>query len=267
MSLIKTDNNRIVFKKPDSMMLVPYVYNSTIGDYVLGDDVYDISAIIGDSTVIEQSEGETTIKENEFKSSPLLEMHSNGRYKFTANCIDLQNKVLKSVFGAMTSGIDGLVAMEDDFSFRYALVKIHFDSPDVPDIIMPKVSLNSRVYIQQLRTSTGQGNISGVPMRHDSAVLTRNESEHKLVSFSVNSTGGSSYSPSTPLLFVPSDMKPVFLRQKRLAASRIYSLVDFENGTVSNVYLNTTTGTWSSTDGGGGDDSGDDDDDNNNSNA
>ena len=64
MSLIQTKNGRTVLMKAESMMLVPYVYNSTYGDYVLGSDVYDISEVIGDSIVIEQSEGDSVTKEN-----------------------------------------------------------------------------------------------------------------------------------------------------------------------------------------------------------
>ena len=161
MSLIQTNTGRKIFKKAESMLVVPYVYNSGIDDYALGETVYDISAVIGDSIVLEQSEGTTEIKENEFRSEPLLQVTSGAKYGFTAQCLDLQNNVLRALFKAMTVGDHDIAAFNDDYTTLYALVRIGFGGQDTPDIILPKVQLNSRIFIQQLRTRAGQGNISG----------------------------------------------------------------------------------------------------------
>ena len=165
MALIETKYGRTVLKKAESMMVVPYVYDSTLNDYVLGEDVYDISAVIGDSIVIEQSDGSTTAKENEFVGSPLLEAVSGSKYEFTAQCIDLQDSVLKSMFGAMTvEGVNGAVAFNDDFVKIYALIRVRFKEESIPDVILPKVQMNSKLFINQLSSRMSQGNIAGTAL-------------------------------------------------------------------------------------------------------
>lgn len=262
MSLIKTDNNRMVFKNAESMMLVPYVYDSTVGDYVLGDDVYDISAVIGDSIVVEQSEGDKSTKENEFVASPLLEAHSNGVYGFTAQCIDLQISVMKALFVAMTgSSVQGLVAMRDDFALRYAMVRVRFNGSSVSDLVMPKVQLNSRLFIQQLKTRVGQGNVGGTASSRKVAITDGTTSA--LAQFLDNAGGKATYTPFTPLLFVPKDRNAIVLHHEVPSGNDIYSMVNFTTGTVvHNISVDASAGTWSTSnasngEGGGGGEQGD----------
>ena len=249
MSLITTKNGRIVLKKAESMMLVPYVYDSTVGDYVLGSDVYDISAIIGDSITIEQSEGNTETKYNEFKASPLLEVVSGSKYAFTAQCIDLQNSVLKSVFGAMTvSNSNGVAAFNDDFVLIYALVRIRFKDTTLPDVYLPKVQLNSRLFINQLKTRLSQGNIAGTSYAMNVGV--RNAGGTALLPFSVPSNGGSTYTPYTPVFFAPRNRSPLFYKKHQSSTLDVYSSVNFSTGSVTDVVVKPSDG--SLPDAGGG---------------
>lgn len=243
MSLIKTDNGRMVFKDAVSMMVIPYVYDENIGDYVLGSDIYDISAIIGDSIVIEQSDGDKTTKENEFTSVPLLETFTNGKYVFTAQCVDLQNGVLKSLMGAMTASgnngaVEGAAAFNDNVSSPYALVRIRFGGNGVSDVFLPKVQLNSRLFIQQLKTRAGQGNVSGTAFAKNVAIKD-NDAPGYLLQFS--SIGGTpTYTPYTPVLFVPVGCTPLFKHD-----DKSYDIIDFSNGVVSNnIAVNGQGGTW-----------------------
>lgn len=250
MSLITTNTGRIVLKKAESTMFVPYAYDSTVGDYVLGGDVYDISAIIGDSIVVEQSDGNTTTKENEFKASPLLECVSGAKYAFTAQCIDLQSKVLKSLFGAMTvSGSEGAVAFNDDFVTIYTLVRIRFKNSSLPDVILPKVQLNSKLFISQLKTRVSQGNISGTALPINVAI--ENNGQTALSSFSSIAVP-STYTPYTPVLFVPKGRVPLFYKSHSSSNLDNYSHINFENGTISDVLVQPSTGSLPTPSGGGG---------------
>lgn len=242
MSLIETKNGRTVLKKADSMMIVPYVYDSTVKDYVLGSDVYDISSIIGDSIVLEQSEGDTTTKYNEFVGSPILECSSNSKYSFTAQCTDLQNKILKSLFGAMTvSGIEGAAAFQDDFTPIYALIRIRFRDASLPDVIFPKVRLNSKLFINQLKTRVSQGNISGTSMSRYAAIVGSGTSG-TASQFSNPTT----YTPFTPVLFVPRTKNFLVFHHKGVGNTDTYSSIDFSNGIVSsNISVNPLSGAWS----------------------
>lgn len=241
MGLITTNSGRIVLKKAASMMVLPYVYNSTIGDYVFGTDVYDISAVIGDSITIEQSEGSTTTKENEFVAAPLLECVSGGKYGFTAQCIDLQNTVLKSCFNAMTiSGENGAVALQDDYTLLYALIRVRFEDTSLPDVFLPKVQMNSKLLISQLKTRLSQGNLSG-SARSVYVAIANADGDHALSFVNPMSSQGV-YTPYTPVLFVPQNKTPLFF-YKKTATTDVYALIDFNSGVVVPEYgINSTTG-------------------------
>lgn len=243
MPLIQTNTGRKIFKKAESMLVVPYVYNSRIGDYALGETVYDISAVIGDSIVLEQSEGTTETKENEFRSEPLLQATSGAKCGFTAQCLDLQNNVLKALFNAMTVGDHGIAAFNDDYSTLYALIRIGFGGQDTPDIILPKVQLNSRIFIQQLRTRAGQGNISGTANSFNVAIKDPVNPGH-LLQFAVPATNGTTYTPYTPVLFVPRGYTPLFRYRYLDDRTDEYKQINFTNGTLSSVYVH-PSGTWS----------------------
>lgn len=243
MSLIQTNTGRKIFKKAKSMLVVPYVYNSGIDDYALGETVYDISAVIGDSIVLEQSEGTTEIKENEFRSEPLLQVTSGAKYGFTAQCLDLQNNVLKALFKAMTVGDHDIAAFNDDYTTLYALVRIGFGGQDTPDIILPKVQLNSRIFIQQLRTRAGQGNISGTANSFNIAIKDPDHPRH-LLQFAVPATNGTTYTPYTPVLFMPRGYTPLFRYRYLDNRTDEYKQLNFTNGTISSVYVH-PRGTWS----------------------
>lgn len=241
MSLITTDSGRIVLKKASSMMAVPYVYDSTIGDYVLGGDVYDISAVIGDSIVIEQSDGNTEAKYNEFKSSPLLEIHSGGKYNFSAQCLDLQSNVLRSLFGAMTDSNGNAIAFSDDFVELYVLIRIRFSENSLPDVFLPKVQMNSKLFINQLKTRASQGNIVGVSLA--SFVAVPREVSTSALQFNVLYANNATYTPFTPVLFIPKGKTPLFYHHKGNGNLDTYSTVNFTNGEVlANAQVNRETG-------------------------
>lgn len=248
MSLITTNDGRIVLKKAESMFAVPYVYDSTVGGDVLGGDVYDISAVIGDSITLEQSDGNTEAKYNEFVGTPLIENTSGGKYEFTAQCIDLQNKVLSSLFGAMTAS-GGAAAFNADYVEMYALIRIRFEDESLPDVILPKVHLNSKLFIQQLKTRTSQGNISGTAMPLSCGI--ENNGQTALSPFTSISSG-STYTPFTPVLFVPRGRVPLFYKGKHSETFDTYSHVNFTNGTVSDVLVNPSSGSLPTPGGGGG---------------
>lgn len=253
MSLINTNDGKIILKNAQSMMAVPYVYNSTIGGYVLGNDVYDISAIIGDTITLEQSDGNADAKYNEFKASPLIESVYGSKYTFTAQCIDFQDSVLQSLFGVMVGhgyngSINGAVAFNDDFVLLYALIRIRFKDVSLPDLVMPKVQLNSKLFIQQLKTRLSQGNITGTALANVVAVNDLDDpSGNKVLQF-YSLTSGTTYTPETPVLFVPRGYVPMFQYNVMRDGVKVCHQVDFESGTApATVYVNPRNGIWSET--------------------
>jgi len=231
------------------MVMVPYMYNSTVKDYVLGSTIYDISAIIGDSIVIEQSEGSTTTKDNEFDSQPIVINHSGSGYSFTAQCLDMQDNALKALFNVKTAinrdvtpvPVNGAVAFNEDFTPMFALIKIGFDEKEIPDVILPMVQMNNRLFIQQMRTRASQGNMTGVALSCGIAIKDK-DNDGKVLDF-----GTAEYVPETPVLFVPKGYSPLFYANAVVgAATYQFVEVDFSGGSApSNVYVNTNNGNWS----------------------
>lgn len=253
MSLIETKTGRRYFKNPESMILIPYVYDGTNGvkEYVLGQDMYDISAVIGDSIALEQKDGEYDEKFNEFVKAPLVQNITTGTYDFTAQCLDLQDNVLKSIFGAYTASnynsrpVAGVIAMPDDDVLRYALIRIRFKNSDMPDVILPKVQLNSKLLMQQMKTRGSQGNIGGVALPSMVTVDDKASSLLKVLGFNNSEGQMYSYAPSTPVLFVDRKQTPSFLHHRINASTCIFSTVDFSNGTVQhNRNVNIPTGRY-----------------------
>jgi hypothetical protein len=251
MSLIETKTGRKFFKKASSMMLVPYVYDMSLDDYVLGSDVYDISAVIGDSIMVEQKDGEVEEKFNEFVRSPLVRNVTAGSYDFTAQCLDLQDKVLRALFGVYTASgangvAEGVSAFPDDYLLQYAMIRIQFKGSELPDIVFPKVQMNSKMLLQQMKTRGSQGNISGTALSREVAVIDKDAQDLSVLQFSPIA-GQPTYAPFTPILFVPRDYTPMVLHHIDDGDddTHIFSTVDFTTGTVShNRSVNISNGSY-----------------------
>lgn len=208
MPIITTDSGRKVFRKAESLLVIPYVYNSTYNEYVLGNTAYDLSAIIGDSIVIEESDGDTQTKECEFYREPIVKNVTKGETNVTAQCLDLQNDVLKALFGAYYNDTIGAAAMRNDYTTMYALIRIRFSGASEPDVYLPQVLLNSKLFFQQLRTRGAQGNLAGTALSRTCSVVGTSPN---LVQFTDPTNGENTYQVDTPILFVPKGQTPLFL--------------------------------------------------------
>ena len=253
MPLIETKTGRKYLRKAESMMLVPYAYDSTQGveDYVLGSDVYDISAVIGDSIVLEQKDGEVEEKFNEFVQSPLVRNVTAGSYDFTAQCLDLQDKVLRALFGAYTASgtngvVNGVAALPDDYQLQYAMIRIRFHDINLSDVILPKVQMNSKLLMQQMKTRGSQGNVSGTALSQRVAVVDRDAVPPMALQFGSQVVGETTFIPLTPIIFVPRTYTPMVLHHKDENDDNkyVFSTVNFTTGSVShNTTVDKSDGT------------------------
>lgn len=256
MSLITTKDNRIILKKAESVMFVPYMYDDMFRTYRLkiSDNVYDISSIVGDTIEIQMEDGDSFSKENEFLSVPLLKVVS-GKYVFSAQCIDLQNQVLRSVFGAMTgrfnyNQIQGLAAFQQEQitnnagdGSMYVLARIRFKDGNLPDVFIPKMELNSKLFVNQLKSKVSQGNINGTALQHKVAVDWGQN--NWLCPFNGIFKSTTTYCPNTPLLFVPRDKTPFFYATKYSETQDLYSTINFDTGVIQhNILVTESTGDW-----------------------
>ena len=231
-------------KDAESMMVVPYHYNTMTLSYILGGNVYDISSIIGDTITIEQSDEDAVTKKNEFTKIPVLENGFCGKYDFTAQCLDLQNNVLKSCFFAFVGENNNgskPAAFKQDMGILYALIRIRFKDESLPDVFLPKVKLDSKAFVNQLKTRASQGNIVGTAFPTKVAVDYQSNTLCPFGDEAQNST----FAPYTPLVFVPRDKTPFFYSYSYSSTQDKYRKVDFSNGYVSDVLVTESTGIWS----------------------
>lgn len=120
---------------------------------------YDITEVVADTTTVEQAENESNALEHEFSSAPLYENIQLGDKTFACESIDLQNEVLKGLFG-WTETTDGAIIAPVAYKALYATIELGFvNSEDV--IILPKVLLNSRAVIASMKTDASRANING----------------------------------------------------------------------------------------------------------
>lgn len=216
MPIVHTQTGKKILRKAKSLWVLPYRYDSTVGDYVLGQTVYDLSAIIGDSITLEQQDGDTQTKNNEFTNTPLVKNVTSGEWRVTAQCLDLQNKVMKALFAAYTND-NGAAAMRKDYETLYAYIRVRFNDTSVPDVIMPKVLMNSKLLLQQMRSRGSQGNLGGTAMATLCAIILTTASSGNpgtLLPLSDTINGTTIYEVDSPVLFVPQASKTLILNRR-----------------------------------------------------
>ena len=134
----------------------------------LTDTTYDIHDIVADTLSVEQAEPDTSDGVDwEFGDSQLISGNTSlGEITFTAECIDFQNDIMKTIFGYHEDTNSGAMFAPASYKDRYAFIHVTFRDPitghsDTPDIFLPKVKLNSQIALGTLRTDVARGTFSG----------------------------------------------------------------------------------------------------------
>ncbi len=154
MAIAKVEDRR-VFSNLAYVRVTPWSSESSGPDK----NTYDITEVVADTTSVEQADNDTNTLEHEFSSNPLFENITLGDKTFTCESIDLQDAVLKDLFGWQAVGTDG-VAAPNAYNHLYATVELGFVNTD-DIIILPKVLLNSRAVIASMKTDASRATISG----------------------------------------------------------------------------------------------------------
>ena len=123
-------------------------------------DTYDITEVVADTTSIEQAENDSNILEHEFSANPLFENITLGDKTFSCESIDLQDAVLKGLFGWKALTADGGVAAPTEYKHLYATIELGFVNSE-DEIVLPKVLLNSRAVIASMKTDASRATITG----------------------------------------------------------------------------------------------------------
>lgn len=149
-----TLNERTVFANLAYVRITPWTSEKSGPD----GDTYDVTEVVADTTSVEQAENESNALDHEFSGTPLYENITLGQKTFACESIDLQNEVLKGLFG-WTVSENGAYAPVS-YKPLYATIEMGFNSTnDV--IVLPKVLLNSRAVIASMKTDASRANING----------------------------------------------------------------------------------------------------------
>ena len=216
--------------------MIPYVYDDEVADYVVGGTIYDISSIIGDSIEIWQDDGDEQTKVREFSQQPVAVNATSGNLKFSAQCIDMQDSILSSAFGAFTSEGAPSVAFPNDYADLFAVLRIQFRDETSPDIYIPKVHLSSSLEIKNLKTGLAHGTLRGIAVSRIMCVTTDNEST-RLERFSI-SNDTCAHLIDTPMIFVSRMQRPLFFHSYDEGENvYTFSRISWEEGVEENVSL------------------------------
>lgn len=149
-----TLNERTIFANLAYVRITPWTSEKSGPD----GDTYDVTEVVADTTSVEQTENESNALDHEFSGTPLYENITLGQKTFACESIDLQNEVLKGLFG-WTVSENGAYAPVS-YKPLYATIEMGFNSTD-DVIVLPKVLLNSRAVIASMKTDASRANING----------------------------------------------------------------------------------------------------------
>lgn len=171
--------SRIVFSNLAYVRITPWSTEISGPD----GEVYDITEVVADTTSVEQAENDSNVLEHEFSANPLFENITLGDKTFSCESIDLQNSVLKGLFGWQDLGTGKGVAAPKEYKHLYATVELGFVGNE-DEIVLPKVLLNSRAVIASMKTDASRANITGTcynafvdGVETDMAILTGAKTE------------------------------------------------------------------------------------------
>jgi hypothetical protein len=191
MAKITLDANRRVFANLKALIFTPWENETT-----LGSTDYDIVNIVADTTSLEQADNEVNAIDHEFSNEPLYENVNLGEKTFTAECIDFQNDVLKTMFG-WTVDKNGNAFAPIVYKDLFCKIEMHFNSTD-DIIVFPKVKLNSKAVIASMKTDVSRANLTGTC--YSAWVNVENSSYDTDMALISKATGTSGYSVTSTAL-------------------------------------------------------------------
>jgi hypothetical protein len=150
--ITKVNKNQVRFQDPTGVIFIPY------NGSVLGGLGYDVHDIVGDTFALTQDDADRTEIPWEFGDDPLDENVSLGARNVAMQCLDFQNVVMKNLFGWNTD-TDGFAYAPSQYKDLNVLIILQFEGKNV---VMPKVKLDSKAALENLRSDVARGDLAGV---------------------------------------------------------------------------------------------------------
>lgn len=152
MAITKINKDQVRFQDPKGVIFFPWANGA------IGTDGYDIHDIVGDTFSLTQDDSDRTEIPWEFGDDPLDENVSLGNRSLTMQCLDFQDDIMKQLFGWDTD-TDGFAAAPAQYTDLYCTIVLQFEGKSV---VMPKVKMDSKAALENLRTDIARGELNGV---------------------------------------------------------------------------------------------------------
>lgn len=154
MALTKINSGQVRFQDPTSVVFIPWSEGAP------GTDGYDIHDIVGDTFSLTQDDADRTEIPWEFGDDPLDENITLGNRNLTMQCLDYQDDIMATLFGWDTDN-DGFAAAPSQYAELFCTIVLRFSGIG-KNIVMPKVKMDSKTVIENLRTDIARGELGGV---------------------------------------------------------------------------------------------------------
>ena len=149
--ITKVNKNQVRFQDPTGVVFIPYIGS------VLSGNGYDVHDIVGDTFSLTQDDAERNEIPWEFGDDPLDENVSLGNRTVTMDCLDMQNVIMKELFGWDTETA-GFAAAPAQYKDLNVLIILQFEKKNV---VMTKVKMDSKTAFENLRSDIARGNLGG----------------------------------------------------------------------------------------------------------
>lgn len=153
MAITKINSGQVRFQDATGIIFVPWE------DGEIGTDGYDIHDIVGDTVSLTQDDADRTEIPWEFGDDPLDENISLGNRNLTMQCLDFQNAIMTNIFGWEEDAAHDFTWAPAQYKELFCTILLQFDGKVV---VMPKVKMDSKTVLENLRTDIARGELSGV---------------------------------------------------------------------------------------------------------
>lgn len=151
------DDGKEVFTNVKQFAAIPYT--DTNGE-TLGTDAYVFDNLEADTVSFTPDDNTTNTRDGETKDEPIIENVTLGSCQFSATSLDMRPEVLTSMMGWTQDEVNGITYAPSTYKPLYVCLLVSFTSTDKM-LVAPRVKINSKDVFATLKTSSGEGQLSG----------------------------------------------------------------------------------------------------------
>lgn len=151
------DDGKQVFTNVKQFTAIPYT--DTNGE-TLGTDAYVFENLEADTVSFTPDDNTTNTRDGETKDEPIVENVTLGSCQFSATSLDMRPEVLTTMMGWTQDEVNGVTYAPSTYKPLYVCLLVTFTSTDKM-LVAPRVKINSKDVFATLKTSSGEGQLSG----------------------------------------------------------------------------------------------------------